>query len=51
MTVTAPYTGPKCPSCGHPTDDEGETGQTERFLTVCMNIDCLYFGRYVEVRR
>lgn len=44
------YTGPGCPKCGVPTDDEGEKGQIGTFLTVCMNLKCLNFGRYVEVR-
>jgi hypothetical protein len=45
------YTGPPCPVCGFYTDDEGETGQIGTFLTVCMNIQCHHFGRYVEVNR
>jgi hypothetical protein len=42
------YSGPPCPRCGVPTDDEGDTSAT---LTVCMNIECMMFSRYVEVER
>jgi hypothetical protein len=45
-----PYDGPDCPACGAATDDEGEKGQIGTFLSVCMNLKCMYFGRYVEVR-
>jgi hypothetical protein len=45
------YTGPPCPHCDRRTDDEGETDQIGTFLAVCMNLKCMYFGRYVEVRR
>jgi hypothetical protein len=42
------YSGPPCPRCGVPTDDEGDTSAT---LTVCMNVKCIMFSRYVEVKR